>query len=126
MLKPWQQKGRKTTQLNAGDSGDDQSMDDEDREERRVEGQNESRMEDLEAELDDYIKVAIPRRRLMRWCNEPFFEDAVKHFYVRLGIGRDKKTQKACYRLCRIVGVVNKTEYSFPSVDNQKPVSGWS
>jgi hypothetical protein len=47
----------------------------------------------------------------------------VRHCYVRLGIGRDSKTQKACYRLCRIVGVESKKEYSFPPDGNQKAVS---
>ena len=122
MLKPWQQKERKTTQLSA-DSGEDESVDEEDKDFKGPKGQSQRRAADIEADVEDYSRVAIPRRKLIRWCNEPFFEDAVKHFYVRLGIGRDMKTQKACYRLCRIVGVVSKSEYSFPPTENQKPVS---
>ena len=48
---------------------------------------------------------------------------AVKNFYVRLGIGRDNLTQKPCYRLCRITGVVIKSEYNFSADQNQKQVS---
>ena len=84
------------------------------------------RTEDAEAQLEDYIKVWIPRRRLIRWCQEPYFEKAVTNFYVRIGIGRDAKTQKSCYRLCKILEVVTKTEseYKMDRGDDQKPVSG--
>ena len=82
------------------------------------------RTEDAEAQLEDYIKVWIPRRRLIRWCQEPYFEKAVTNFYVRIGIGRDAKTQKSCYRLCKILEVVTKTEYKMDRSDDQKPVSG--
>lgn len=121
---PWQQKGKKKAPI--AESSDDESMgiDDDRQDSQQTPSSAQRRTEDIEAELEDYIKVSIPRRRLMRWCNEPFFEKAVKNFYVRLGIGRDNKTQRACYRLCQIVGIVTKNEYSFPPVDNQKPVSG--
>ena len=118
-FKPWQQK-KKAVQL--AKSSDDESMGVDD--DQPTPGQSERRTEDAEAELEDYTKVWIPRRRLIRWCNEPFFEKAVKDFYVRLGIGRDNKTQKACYRLCKISGVKTKDEYTFPQNENQKPVSG--
>jgi RNA polymerase-associated protein RTF1 len=119
MLKPWQQKGKKASQLQ---SSDDESVGVEKKEDKPKDT-SERRTEDAEADLEDYIKVSIPRRRLIRWCNEPFFEDAIKNCYVRLGIGRDNKTQKACYRLCKIVGIETKSEYSFPADDKQKPVS---
>ncbi|KAL3799735.1 hypothetical protein HJC23_010385 [Cyclotella cryptica] len=118
MLKPWQQKGRKTTQLEQ-ESSDEESVD----EKREKDASIKRKGDDIDADVEDFVLVAIPRRRLIRWCNEPFFEDAVKNFYVRLGIGRDNKTQKACYRLCKIVGVETKAEYSFPPEPNQKPVS---
>jgi RNA polymerase-associated protein RTF1 len=121
MLKPWQQqKGRKKHQP---ESSDDESMGADDDNQQTPKGSMETRTEDTEAVLEDYYKVTVPRRRLMRWCNEPFFEKAVKNFYVRLGIGRDNMTQKPCYRLCQITGVVIKSEYSFPSDPNQKAVS---
>ncbi|ACI64902.1 predicted protein [Thalassiosira pseudonana CCMP1335] len=119
MLKPWQQKGKKASQLQ---SSDDESVGVEKKEDKPKDT-SERRTEDAEADLEDYIKVSIPRRRLIRWCNEPFFEDAIKNCYVRLGIGRDNKTQKACYRLCKIVGIETKSEYSFPADDKQKPVT---
>jgi RNA polymerase-associated protein RTF1 len=121
-FKPWQQKQKKVSQL--AKSSDDESMGVEE-DQQMPGGASERRTEDVEAELEDYTKVWIPRRRLIRWCNEPFFGKAVKNFYVRLGIGRDNKTQKACYRLCRINGVKSKDEYTFPQNENQqKPVSG--
>ena len=126
MLKPWQQKGKKKTVHESSDE-DNESMGniEEDEDQMMTPGGSSSqrRTDDLDAGLEEYMKVSIPRRRLMRWCNEPFFEKAVRNFYVRLGIGRDNKTQKACYRLCRITGIVSKNEYKFPPVENQKPVS---
>ena len=77
----------------------------------------------IEADLKDFLKVTIPRRRLSRWCNEPYFDKAVMNFYVRLAIGRDKATAKPCYRLCKIVGVKVGKEYKFPSYSGQKQVS---
>jgi len=119
MVKPWQQKGRKAELAESSD--DDRSEMEDDG--RQLSSGGRRRTEDVEAKLEDYAKLSIPRRRLMRWCNEPFFERAVKEFYVRLGIGRDNKTQKACYRLCRITAIVAKSEYSFPRLDSQKLVS---
>ena len=118
-VKPWQQKGKKKP---LPESSDDESMGVEDEQQAPAGSIQKQRTEDIEAELEDYHKVSIPRRRLIRWCNEPFFGKAVKNFYVRLNIGRDNKTQKPCYRLCKILAVVTNTEYSFP-VDNQRPVS---
>lgn len=77
----------------------------------------------VEAELQDFLKVTIPRRRLSRWCNEPYFEKSVINFYVRLAIGRDRTTQKPCYRLCKIVGVKVGKEYQFPPYAGQKQVT---
>lgn len=77
----------------------------------------------VEADLSDFMKVTIPRRRLSRWCNEPFFEKAVLNFYVKLAIGRDEMTQKPCYRLCKIIGVKEGKQYQFPPYKNQPAVS---
>lgn len=115
MPKPWQQT-RKKTQVQ--ESTDEESID-----ERHEKEPSKKKSEDVEADIDDFALVTIPRRRLIRWCNEPFFENAVKNCYIRLGIGRDSKTQKACYRLCRVVGVEPRKEYTFPPEPNKKPVS---
>ena len=124
MLKPWQMKGKKkATQLEqqAAESSDE-SMADAKEDDKEVPVK---RTEDAEAEQEDYAKVSIPRRRLIRWCNEPYFEDAIKNFYVRIGIGRDNITQKACYRLCKIDGIVRKDDkpYTFPASEGQNAVS---
>jgi RNA polymerase-associated protein RTF1 len=78
----------------------------------------------VEAELEDYLKITLPRRRLARWCNEPFFDQAVLGCFVRLFIG-ESDDRKKCYRLCEIVGVEkSKSEYKFPTTtSHEKPVS---
>lgn len=123
-MKPWQMKGKKkaATQLQAAESSDESmvEVEEEDKDEPV------KRTEDVEAEQEDYAKVCIPRRRLIRWCNEPYFLNAIKNFYVRIGIGRDNKTQKACYRLCKIDGIVTKDAYTFPVSEGQNPVSIFS
>jgi RNA polymerase-associated protein RTF1 len=75
-----------------------------------------------EAELSDFFKVTIPRRRLVRWCNEPYFEQAVMNFYVRLAIGRNENTQKPCYRLCKVIGVKEGKEYPMHATNGKPPV----
>ena len=119
-MKPWQMKGKKktTTQLQAADSSDESMGNVEEEEDKEAP----VRTEDVEAEQEEYAKVSIPRRRLIRWCNEPYFLNAIKNFYVRIGIGRDNKTQKACYRLCKIDGIVEKDAYTFPATEGQNPV----
>jgi len=131
LAKPWQQKGRKAAAPAASSDDEDASGTDDEGGRAAADGGTgggggRRRTADAEAVLEDYQKLTVPRRRLMRWCHEPFFERAVRDFYVRLGIGRDHKTQKACYRLCRITGVVDKSEYGFPRTEGQKPVSASS
>jgi RNA polymerase-associated protein RTF1 len=115
--KPWADKTKKETRLERMARDDSEQSDDED----KVTGNQVFE----EADLDEYRLVTIPRRRLARWCNEPYFEKAVMDFYVRLAIGRDQRTQKPCYRLCKIVGVKSSTQYQFPQTanSNEKPVS---
>lgn len=75
------------------------------------------------AELADYELITLPRRRLCRWCNEPFFEKAVMKCFVKLFVGEDPNG-KRCYRLCRIVEVgTTKQPYTLPPLKNQKPVA---
>lgn len=77
-----------------------------------------------EAGLADYQKVTLPRRRLGRWCNEPFFKKAILNCYVKLFIGVNEQG-KRCYRLCKIVGVSAGEEgtYQLPAVKKERPVS---
>lgn len=77
----------------------------------------------VEADMESYQKITLPRRRLGRWCNEPFFEDAIRDCYVKLFIGVNEEG-KRCYRLCRITGVIiEEMQYALPQVKNEKPVS---
>jgi len=78
----------------------------------------------VDATLDDFIQITLPRRRLARWCHEPFFNEAVIGCFARVFIGPDKSTGEKMYRLCEIVDVTKgKKEYKFPTVPNEKPVS---
>jgi len=117
---PWaNKKGKKIARLSALARDDDDDDEDSDR------GGRTQRVL-VEADLEDFVKVTVPRRRLSRWCNEPYFEKGVMGFYVRLAIGRDKQTQKPCYRLCKIVGIETGKQYQFPQTAgnaNSKPVS---
>ena len=75
----------------------------------------------VEADYEDFLKLTLPRRRLARWCNEPFFKRAVTDCYVRLGAGVDKKTGKRLYKLYLICGVESKmAHYSFPKMEGSK------
>ena len=123
VAKPWLQKRKTRLQREASES-EESSDDDGEGAAGGKRGIAEERGEDfVEAGLEDYIKVTIPRRRLARWCNEPFFEDAVQNMYVRISVGRDSKKMKQCYRLCKIVGVDKQAaEYKFPLIKNDKPV----
>lgn len=121
-FKPWQQKKTKSTvsRLDQMDESDEESTDD-----RR--GPKEGGVPQVEApaaELEDFAKVTIPRRRLARWCNEPFFMQAVKDSFVRLFLGEDDNGEKV-YRLCQIIDVTkgDKT-YKFPTANRRDiPVS---
>lgn len=77
----------------------------------------------VEADLEDYAKITLPRRRLARWCKEPFFKGAIMNCFVRLLIG--DHDGKKCYRLCQIVDVKKgKKNYNFPPANpREKPVS---
>ena len=48
----------------------------------------------VEATLVDYQKITLPRRRLGRWCNEPFFEKAIKDCFVKLFIGENEQGKR--------------------------------
>jgi len=76
----------------------------------------------VEAGLEDYQKITLPRRRLARWCNEPYFKEAVLNCFVKLFIGENERG-KRCYRLCKIVDVTSAKPYQLPPVKNQKAVS---
>ena len=115
--KPWEATKKKASRLTQMDEDSDESDDDA--------KWRSNKKSFVEADLSDFTMVTVPRRRLIRWCNEPFFEKSVKGFYVRLAIGREQRTQKACYRLCKIVGVKTGKQYEFPQPANtsQRPVS---
>lgn len=76
-----------------------------------------------DAELEDYRKITLSRRRLGRWCNEPYFKKAVVGCFAKLFIG-ENELGKRCYRLCRIVDVqpAPKGSYALPAVKKEKPV----
>jgi RNA polymerase-associated protein RTF1 len=128
-FKPWQKdKGKKSTvsRLDRDDGSDmdiDEEEDDKEKTTSRSQVANESISTAPAAGLEDFLKVTIPRRRLARWCNEPFFKAAVIECFVRLFIGEDDSGEKV-YRLCEIVDVVTDTKmHKFPiTKQNEKPV----
>lgn len=139
-LKPWQQKqkeratrGANVPQVKGEDDGEDEDDDDMDVDEddgarRKVSGSrsvpDRSSTPEAEAGLAEFLKVTIPRRRLARWCNEPFFNAAVLECFVRLFIGEDDSGAKV-YRLCEIVDVkTSPKSYKMPPANKvEKPVS---
>ena len=79
------------------------------------------------AELEDYLLITLSRTRLGKWCNEPYFEKAVKNCFVRLFVGENEQGMR-CYRLCRIVSVEkSQNPYTLPedknAPTNQKPIT---
>lgn len=134
-LKPWQQKktrGKSTVSRldQDDDSAEDMDIDDDDDDDDQVNkrdsrsGTAKTSAGDADAGLEDFLKVTVPRRRLARWCNEPFFKDAVHDCFVRLFIGEDDSGVKV-YRLCEIIGVnTSNKSYKFPiAKKGDKPVS---
>lgn len=114
---PWAAKAKKKpSRVSAGRDDSDNDSDG---------GRTKAKKAFVEADLSDFVLVTIPRRRLARWCNEPYFEKSVNDFYVRLAIGRDQRTQRPCYRLCKVVGVETGKQYQFDSAPNtnEKSVS---
>lgn len=111
-LKPWQRKARqaKPTLSGLDREASDEEMADGDGER----GGDMQKSKAAEATLEDFVKVTIPRRRLSRWCNEPFFEAAIRNCFVKLFVGEDDSGKK-CYRLCEIVDVKSGgLTYKFP------------
>lgn len=122
-LKPWQKQAsqRRTSSRLDQALSDDEDEDDIKEENEEVAALGEGRAI-VEADLDDYQKITLPRRRLGRWCNEPYFKEAVLNCYVKLFIG-ENDIGKRCYRLCKIVDIKSSKNYQLPPVKNQKPVS---
>jgi RNA polymerase-associated protein RTF1 len=128
---PWQKKGKATkstvSRLDQADaSDDDMEIDDDDEPQKKRDSRHTDRASKpiIEATLEDFKKVVIPRRRLARWCHEPFFEAAVLECFVRLFIGEDNSGEKV-YRICQITDVKKGSKtYKFPVTNrNDKPVS---
>lgn len=121
VAKPWQQKKSARSSISRLDQvkdSDESSVD-----ERQETGKEKvSKAVDKEApaaELEDFLKVTIPRRRLARWCNEPYFEEAVLGCFVRLFIGEDDSGDKV-YRLCQIIEVTAASKpYNFPTASRK-------
>lgn len=124
--KPWAGNKKTTTTTSFSTSRRKSQISDDEDDESVQGGENQDYRSPgfVEAEYEDYVKLTFPRRRLARICNEPYFERAVKKFYVKIGVGYDKNTRQPTYRLCQIVGVeAGESDYSFPKTRNEKAVS---
>lgn len=122
-LKPWQRKAQEVKKKPKSRLDEYEDDDDEDMQE---EAPKQTPKVFKPAELDDYLLVTLSRARLGKWCNEPYFEKAVKHCFVKLFVGENEEG-KRCYRLCRIAGVEkSKQPYTLPKAKNaprkEKPV----
>jgi RNA polymerase-associated protein RTF1 len=124
-LKPWQKKAQEAKSAKTRTSSRLYEEEDESVEEEAEEVEKKEKRQDRvvkPAELEDYVMITLPRRRLGRWCNEPFFKEAVLNCFVKLFVGEDPNG-KRCYRLCRIADVDTvKEPYSLPPVKKEKPV----
>lgn len=122
--RPWQKKAvepRKSRLDQVEESEDEMEQADAKDEDDKYVGKTQRVVQ--EAELEDYLKITLSRRRLGRWCNEPFFKKAVVGCFAKLFIGENEQG-KRCYRLCRIVDVqpAPKGSYALPAVKKEKPV----
>ncbi|KAL3945672.1 MAG: hypothetical protein SGBAC_000240 [Bacillariaceae sp.] len=123
-LRPWQKKAaesRKSRLDQVEESDDEMEQADDKDDDDKYAGDTQRVVQ--EAELDDYLKITVSRRKLGRWCNEPFFKKAVVGCFAKLFIGENDQG-KRCYRLCRIVDVqpAPKGSYALPAVKKEKPV----
>ena len=57
-------------------------------------------------ELLDLNSIRVPRQWLEKWAEEPFFNDAVKGCFVRLGVGGSSAEGGVVYKVCEIESVV--------------------
>ena len=124
-MKPWQKKKDIKNSINRLDEMDDDS-DASSTDRRRDTKRGAAPQSDAPvAELEDFVKVTIPRRRLARWCNEPYFEKAVVDSFVRLFLGEDDQGEKV-YRLCQIVDVKKgEKTYKFPTANRREIPVRW-
>lgn len=131
-LKPWQKKAKTSkstvSRLDHDDeSGEDMEIDNDEDDEAGLKKASSKTADEkgsilvIDADLEDFKKVSIPRRRLARWCNEPFFKEAIVGFFVRLFIGEDEKGTKV-YRLCEIIDVNTSNKvHKFPVANTHDP-----
>lgn len=122
-LKPWQKKAaetRKSRLDQVEESDEEMEQADDDNYKKTTE---DTQRVVQEAELEDYLKITVSRRKLGRWCNEPYFKKAVVGCFAKLFIGENEQG-KRCYRLCRIVDVepAPKGSYSLPAVKKEMAV----
>ena len=112
-LKPWQKKAQEAKAKKKTKSRLDE-YEDEDEDEVMEETRKTSTKAVKPAELADYLLITLSRTRLSKWCNEPYFEKAVKNCFVKLFVGENEEG-KRCYRLCRIVAVTKSDQpYDMP------------
>lgn len=76
---------------------------------------------------EDIKEITIKRSRLVKWLNEPFFEELIVGCFVRIGIGRSKN--ESVYRLCMVqkidCGELNRDYKVENRVTNKHLVCVW-
>lgn len=83
------------------ESEKESSDDDDDDDGELVDSDDDKNMDELDKPTFEEIKEIIIRRsRLVKWLNEPFFEELIVGCFVRIGIG--KSDNLPVYRLCMV------------------------
>ncbi|PRP86778.1 RNA polymerase-associated protein [Planoprotostelium fungivorum] len=89
------------------ESGDDESRGSSpqrEKEEREADRRNKKQaQEEATASLQEMSAITVKRDFLERKLNEPYFDEKIVDFYVRIGIGA-QSDNRAVYRLARITG----------------------
>ncbi|XP_027186810.1 protein RTF1 homolog [Cicer arietinum] len=66
-----------------------------------VDSDDDKNMDELDKPtFEDIKEITIRRSRLVKWLNEPFFEELMVGCFVRIGIGKSEKGP--IYRLCMV------------------------
>ena len=67
--------------------------------------------------FEDIKEITIRRSRLVKWLNEPFFEELIVGCFVRIGIGRSESGP--VYRLCMVQNVDGGDRNKHYKVENR-------
>ncbi|XP_058760461.1 protein RTF1 homolog [Vicia villosa] len=100
------------------ESEKESSSDDDDDDGELVDSDDDKNMDELDKPTFEEIKeITIRRSRLVKWLNEPFFEELIVGCFVRIGIG--KSDNLPVYRLCMVQKVESGDPKKHYKVENR-------